>query len=95
MIEFINNLVNQSIFFHNPLSLGNKLPSESKKCELCLKMQQTVFHPLYTCLPFNLMVPFMGCLIPVDNLIGWMDIFFPTEVIRVFERVSQAEKHTD
>lgn len=45
MIEFINNLVNQSIFSDNPLSVGSKWPRESKKHELSLKQQQNVISP--------------------------------------------------
>lgn len=47
--------------------------------------------PLYTCLPFNLMVPFMCCLIPVDHLNMWMDFFSPIQVIRLFEIVQVVE----
>lgn len=52
-----------------------------------------LLHPLYTFLPFDLMVPFMCRLIPVDNsnTCGWI-FFFPIEVIRLFEIV-QAEEY--
>lgn len=51
-----------------------------------------LFHPLYTFLSFNLMVPFMCCWIPLDDLNMRMD-FFPIEVIKLFERVSEAEEN--
>lgn len=50
-----------------------------------------LFHSLYSFLPFNLMLLFMWCLIPVGNLNMWMG-FFSHKVIRVSQIVSQTEE---
>lgn len=42
MIQFINNLIDQSGFSDNPISLSSKFQSECERCELNLKKQQNV-----------------------------------------------------
>lgn len=91
MIQFINNLIDQSVLSDNPLSLRSKFPSESKRWELNLKKQQNVTSPtLHVCLLISWSLLCAVWFQWTIWICGWI-FFSPIQVIRLFEIVQVVE----